>query len=119
MSCKAEGDAKLQELKRRVQSVSDLDIDEPRKEELQQQLGRAEEQWMSLIQTTKQNLDHAERQRTLNVLLSDFRALSDATRTWLEDKQNSLDTLASQADPETAINDTQVGSRRCSIRFTS
>lgn len=112
MSCKAEGDAKLQELKRRVQSVSNLDVEEPKKEELQQQLRRAEEQWTSVIQTTKRNLDHAERQRTLNVQLSDFRALSETTRSWLEDKQQGLDTLASQADPETAINDTQVSSRR-------
>lgn len=119
MSCKAEGDAKLQELKRRVQSVSNLDIDEPKKQELQQQLRRAEEQWMSVIQTTKQNLDQAERQRSLNVQLSDFRALSETTRTWLEDKQQSLEPLASQADPETAINDTQVSSRRSGIRFTS
>lgn len=63
---------------------------------------------MSVLQTTRQNLDQAERQRTLNVQLSDFRALSETTRTWLEDKQQSLETLASQADPETAINDTQV-----------
>lgn len=108
MSCKAEGEAKLQELKRRVQSVSNLDIDEPKRQELQQQLRRAEEQWMSVIQTTKQSLHQAERQRTLSVQLRDFRALSETTRTWLEDKQQSLDTLASQADPETAINDTQV-----------
>lgn len=112
MSCKAEGDAKLQELKRRVQSVSNLDIEEPEKQELQQQLRRAEEQWMGVIQTTKRNLDRAERQRSLDVRLSDFRALSETTRTWLEDKQQSLDTLGSQADPETAISDTQVSSRR-------
>lgn len=112
MSRKAEGDAKLQELKRRVQSVSNLDIDEPKKQELQQHLSTAEEQWMSVIQTTKQSLDQAERLCTLNVQLSDFRTLSETTRTWLENKQQSLETLASQADPEEAINDTQVSSRR-------
>lgn len=112
MSCKAEGDAKLQELKRRVQSVSELDIDEPKRQELQQQLRRAEEQWTSVVQTTKQNLDQAERQRSLNVQLSDFWALSEATRTWLEDKQQSLELLDSQAAPETAINETQVSSRK-------
>lgn len=108
MSCKAEGDAKLQELKRRVQSVSDLDIDELKNQELQQQMRRAEEEWTSTLQTTKQILDQAERQCALNVQLSDFKMLSETTRTWLEDKQQSLETLDSQTDPEKAINETQV-----------
>lgn len=108
MSCKAEGDAKLQELKRRVQSVSDLDIDELKKKELQQQMRRAEVEWASTLQTTKQILDQAERRCALNVQLRDFRMLSETTRTWLEDKQQSLETLDSQTDPEKATNETQV-----------
>lgn len=112
MSCKPEGDAKLQELSRRVQSVCSLDIDEPKKQELQQQMRRAEEQWMSITQTTRRMLDQAERQRTLNVQMRDFETLSETTRTWLEDKRRSLELLDSQTDPEKAINDTQVSLRR-------
>lgn len=108
MSGKPEGDAKLQEFKRRVQSVCDLDLDEAKKEELEEHVRRAEDQWRSIIQTTKQTLDRAERQCALDVQLRDFKTLSDATRTWLEDKQQSLETLDSQTDPEKAITDTQV-----------
>lgn len=112
MSCKSEGDAKLQELKRRVESVCKLDTDEPKKQELEEHVRRAEDQWMSIIQTTKQTLDQAERRCTLKVQLRDFKALSDTTRTWLEDKQQSLETLDSQTDPGKAITDTQVSWRR-------
>lgn len=112
MSCKSEGDAKLQEFKRRVKSVCKMDIDEPKKQELEEDARRAEDQWMSIIQATKQNLDQAERQCTLNVQLRDFKTLSDTTRTWLEDKQQSLETVDSQTDPDKAITDTQVSWRR-------
>lgn len=108
MSCRSEGDAKLQEFKRRVQSVCDLDVDQPKKQELQQQMGRAEEQWRNIIQRTKQVLDGAERQCSLNHQLRDFKALSETTRTWLEDKEQCLETLDSHTDPEKAISDTQV-----------
>lgn len=112
MSCKSEGDAKLQEFKRRVQRVCHLDVEEPEKQELEEHVRRAEDQWTSIIQTSKQTLDQAERQCALNVQLRDFKTLSDTTRTWLEDKQQSLKTLDSQTDPEKVITDTQVGRRR-------
>lgn len=109
MSCKSEGDAKLQEFKRRVQSVCSLDIDEPKKQELGEDMRRAEERWRGIIQTTQETLAHAERQCTLNVQLRDLKTLSETTRTWIEDKQQILETLDSQTDPEKAIMDTQVG----------
>lgn len=112
MGCKSEGDAKLQEFKRRVQSVCNLDLDEQQEQELREHVRRAEDQWMSIIQTTKQTLDRAERQCTLDVQLRDFKTLSDTTRTWLEDKRQSLEPLDSQTDPEKAITDTQVSWRR-------
>lgn len=112
MSCKAEGDAKLQEFKRRVQSLCKLDVDEAEKQELEEHVRRAEDQWMSIVQTTKQTLGQAERQCTLDVQLRDFKALSEVIRIWLEDKRQRLETLDSQNDPEKAITDTQVSWRR-------
>lgn len=112
MSCRYEGDAKLQEFQRSVQSVCSLDLDEPRKQELRDHLRRAEDQWMSIIQSTRDALDQAERRCSLNDQLRDFRSLNDTTRTWLEDKQQSLGTLDSQTDPEKAITDSQVSRRR-------
>lgn len=89
-----------------------LDVDEAKKQELEEHVRRAEAQWMSIIQTAKQSLAQAERQCTLNVQLRDFETLGDTTRTWLEDKEQSLETLDSQTDPEKAITDTQVSCRR-------
>lgn len=112
MSGRSEGDTKLQEFQRSVQSVCNLDVDEPKKQEVREEVRRAEDQWRSIIQSTKEALDQAERRCTLNVQLRDFRRLSDTTGTWLEDKQQSLGTLDSQTDPEKAITHTQVSRRR-------
>lgn len=119
MSCRSEGDAKLQEFQRSVQSVCSLDLDEPRKQELRDQVRRAEEQWVSIIQSTRDALGQAERRCSLHDQLRDFRSLNDTTRTWLEDKQQSLGTLDSQRDPEKAIADTQVSRRRPHSRCSS
>lgn len=119
MSCRSEGDAKLQEFQRSVQSVCSLDLDEPRKQELRDHVRRAEDQWMSIIQSTREVLGQAERRCSLNDQLRDFRSLNDTTRTWLEDKQQSLGTLDSQTDPEKAITDTQVSRRRPRGRCSS
>lgn len=74
---------------------------------------------MSIIQSNRDALDQAERRCSLNDQLRDFRSLNDTTRTWLEDKQQSLGALDSQTDPEKAITDTQVSRRRPHGRCSS
>lgn len=108
MTSRLEGESKLQELRRRGQSLCDQDLEEPKKQELQQKVRAAEEQWTSLMQTAKQALDQAERRCALEGQLRDFKALSENTRTWLEDKRQSLDSLDRQTDPERTINTAQV-----------
>lgn len=108
MSSKAEGDCKLQELHRRVQSLYSQELDEPTKQEFQQKVRDAEEQWTSIIQTTKGAHDRAERQCVLEGQVGDFKALNETTRTWMEDKQQSLESVSSQTDTERAINTAQV-----------
>lgn len=108
MSSKTEGDSKLQELRRRVQSLCSQERDEPKKQEFQQKVRDAEEQWTSIIQTTKGAQDQAERQCALEGQVGGFKALSETTRTWLEDKQQSLESVSSQTDTERTINTAQV-----------
>lgn len=108
MSSRLEGESKLQELRRRGQSLCDQDLEEPKKQELQQKVRAAEEQWTSLMQTAKQALGQAERRCALEGQLRDFKVLSENTRTWLEDKRQSLDSLDRQTDPERTINTAQV-----------
>lgn len=91
------------------------DLEEPQKEELQQKVRGAEEQWMNIMQTAKQALDRAERQCALEGQLRNLKALSQNTRTWLEDKQQSLVSLDHQTDPEKTINTAQVSLNKTNI----
>lgn len=108
MSSKPEGDSKLQELKRRGQSLCDQDLEEHKKQDVQQKVRGAEEQWTRVLQNAKQALDQSERQCALQDQLRDYEALKQNTRTWLEDKQQSLVFLDSETDPEKTINTAQV-----------
>lgn len=115
MSSKPEGDSKILEVRRRGQSLCSQDLEEPQKQELQQKVRGTEEQWMSIMQTAKQALDQAERQCALEGQLRNFKALSQNTKTWLEDKQQSLISLDHQTDPERTINTAQVSLNKTKI----
>lgn len=108
MSSKPEGDSKLQELRRRGRSLCGQDLEEHKKQEVEQKVKSAEEQWTRVLQDAKQALDKAEKQRDLEGQLRDYKALKENTRAWLEDKQQSLVSLDSQTDPEKIINTAQV-----------
>lgn len=108
MSSKPEGDSKLLELRRQSQSLCGQDLEEHKKQELQHKVSEAEERWTSVVQTAKLALDQAERQCALEGQLMDFKVLSETTRSWLQDKQQSLDSLDRHTDPERTINTAQV-----------
>lgn len=115
INSKAEGDSKLQELKRKGQSLCGQDLEEHKKQEVQQKVRRAEELWMRILQDAKQAMDQAEKQCALESQLRDYEALKEDTKTWLEKKQQSLVSLDSQADPEEIIRTAQVSlnNNRC------
>ncbi|XP_031729025.1 nesprin-2-like, partial [Anarrhichthys ocellatus] len=104
---KGEGDSKLQELRTRGQSLCGHDLEEPSKQEVQQKVRGAEEQWTRVLHDAKQALDQAEKQRALEGQLKDYEAVRDDTRAWLQDKQQSLVSLDSQTDPEETISTVQ------------
>nr|XP_029131758.1 nesprin-2 [Labrus bergylta] len=103
ISSKPEGDSKLQELKRRGQSVCAQDLEENKKQEVRQKVQGSEEQWTRVLQNAKQALDQAERQCAVEGQLKEYEALKKKTRAWLENKRKSLDSVDSQTDPEKTI----------------
>ncbi|XP_075344165.1 uncharacterized protein LOC142402517 [Odontesthes bonariensis] len=107
MSSKTEGDSKLQILKRQGQSLCSQDLDEHKKQEIQQKVQDTEKQWSRVLQVAKQAVGQAERQCALGGQLRDFEVLRENTRAWLEEKQQSLVSLDSQTDPEQATNTAQ------------
>lgn len=108
MSSRADGDSKVQEFKRQGQNLCSQDLEEPKKQEVQQKVKGVEERWTSLMQTAKQTLDQAERKCALESQLRNFKAMSESTRAWLDDKQCSLNSLGHETDPEKTRNIAQV-----------
>lgn len=99
---------KLENLKIKAQSFLDHEYDEHKKQEIQQKVRDTEEQWIRLQKDAKEVMVLAERQRALDSQLQDFEATREKTRTWLEEKQQSLVFLSSQKDPEQIISTAQV-----------
>ncbi|XP_055361732.1 nesprin-2-like isoform X2 [Betta splendens] len=107
MGTKPQGESKLQELKRRAQGLCSQDIEEHKKQEVQQKLRVAEEQWIRVLQEAKQALDKAERQCDVEGQLRNYESLKQQTGAWLEHKQQILVSLESQGDPEKTIHTAQ------------
>lgn len=63
---------------------------------------------MRILRDAKQATDQAERQCALESQLRDYEALKEDTRTWLEEKQQSLVSLDSQTDPQKTIKTAEV-----------
>ncbi|XP_028420977.1 nesprin-2 [Perca flavescens] len=104
---KPEGDSRLQELRRRCQSLCGQNLGEPKNQEVQQKVRGAEEQWTRVLQNAKQVLDQAEKRCALEGKQTEYEALRTNTRAWLEDKQRSLVSLDIQTDLEKTINTAQ------------
>lgn len=88
--------------------MSGQDLEEPKKQEVQQKVKGVEEQWTRVLQNAKEALDQAEKQFALEGQLKEYEALKENTKSWLEDKQQSLVSLDSQTDPEKIISTAQV-----------
>lgn len=116
MKSRPDGDSKVQELRRRSQNLCSQNLEEAKKQEVEQKVKGIEERWTNLTQTAKQALDHAERKCALESQLRSFKDASETTRAWLEDKQQSLDALDLQADPEKTITAAQVSQNRTCLR---
>lgn len=108
MKSRPDGDSKIQEVRRRSQNLCSQDLVEPKKQEVEQKVKAIEERWTDVMHSAKQALDHAERKCALENQLRSFKDVSDTTTAWLQDKQQSLDALDVQSDPERKISAAQV-----------
>jgi hypothetical protein len=108
LSVKQEGEAKIAELQSRVNDLCENeDLEESRREEVQQSLRDKKEQWRLLLESAKRAVEEEEKQCALEGLLRDVRAQRKSTMAWLEDKQQALLTL-DQTDLEKSMNSAQV-----------
>ncbi|KAF7642034.1 hypothetical protein LDENG_00265980, partial [Lucifuga dentata] len=107
LSSKPEGDSKIQELRRRAQSLCSQDIGEDKKADVQQEVRDSEDRWTRVFRDAKRVLDQAERQSAVESQIRDYEALKENVGSWLEEKQRCVICLSSQTDPETTINAAQ------------
>lgn len=107
-----DGDSKVQEVRRRCQNLCSQDLAESKKQEVENKVKSIEERWTNLMQTAKQELDHAERKCALESQVRSFKDVSESTKAWLEEKQQSLDSLDLQTDPEKTITAAQVSQNK-------
>lgn len=118
MSSRPDGDSKVQELKRQGHNLCSQDLGDPKKQEVQQKVQGVEEWWTNLMQTAKQTLDQAESKCALESQLRNFKAMTEDTRAWLDDKQRSLDSLDHETDPEKTRNTAQVSRNKRHVHLS-
>jgi hypothetical protein len=109
LSCRPEGDSKLQDLKRRGQSLCEhQDLEESRRREVQQTVRDMEEEWRRVLQTAEETLTKAEMQSAVEGQLRDLETQKENSRVWIKGQHQHLLSLGSQAKTENRIQTAQV-----------
>ncbi|CAI5697152.1 unnamed protein product [Oreochromis niloticus] len=94
LSCKPEGDSKLEELKRLSQSLSDQeDLAKTVSQKALQAVKDSEEQWRTVLETAENTLQKAEVQYLLSKELGAFRAHVGSTKAWITGLQKQADSM--------------------------
>lgn len=92
LSCRPDGDAKLSELRRHSQSLSeDQDLDHGLKEAAEQTVRESEERWVALLQSAEDTVKKAEVQYSLSRELEAFRNQARTTGAWIQDLQKQAE----------------------------
>lgn len=90
---KPDGESRVQELKRRGQTLFERkELEESRRQEVQQSLTGTEQQWRTVLQMA--------RQAELHTLSDNFDTQSKNTQSWIRDKQHQLQSVGIHTPPE-------------------
>lgn len=117
LSCKPDGDAKLSELRRHSQSLSeDQDLDDGLKEAAEQTVTKSEERWVALLQSADDAIKKAEVHYSLSRELEAFRNQARTTSVWIQDLQQQAEskgtgTCGNRAQIEDRLSTAQVGNQ--------
>ena len=109
LSSRPEGDSKLQDLKRRAQSLCEhQDLEESRRREVQQTIREVEEEWRRILQEAEKAQSQAEVQEALEKEVKGFKAYEESTRLWVRNLQHRLVSLGSLKNTEDKLKTAQV-----------
>ncbi|XP_055011498.1 nesprin-2-like [Boleophthalmus pectinirostris] len=107
LSSKAEGDSKLQELRRRGQSLRP-DLDEQTRSDASRTVEEMEGQWTELLQDVRQILGQSERQCALENLMKEYNQTKEKTTAWVQEKEDRVKSVGVNTEPEQTINTAQM-----------
>ncbi|CAL8302952.1 unnamed protein product, partial [Boreogadus saida] len=104
LGSKPEGDGKVDDLRRRGQSVCEReDLTESGREEVQQAAGETAERWRSVLEKAEEVLRGAELQSSLSRELQAFSGRAESAGAWLKELRHQaapLETLVSRGSQE-------------------
>lgn len=107
LSFRPDGEAKLQDLRRRHQSLCDDSggsLDESTKRELHDAVDRTEEQWRKVVQAAEEAEAEAVADRDVEALKTEGEAL----QRWIKEQRQKLLALGSHVEFETRMQTAQV-----------
>lgn len=110
LNSKPEGDSKVNDLRRRSKSLCEQeDLEEGRKQEVQQSVRETEAQWRTTLQTAEETLNKAETQALLDKDLDAFRTQNKIVESWIRDHEQNLQSIGGCMQAEEKPQIAQVG----------
>jgi hypothetical protein len=86
-----DGDAQVDDLRRRGQSVCKCeDLEEGRRREVQQTVEATAEQWGNVLQRAEESLHRAETQAAVEENLDDFKSQKESVLSWVRQQTQTL-----------------------------
>lgn len=82
---------KLEDLKQQCQSLCDLqDLDESRRQEVQDAVRSTEEQWRTVLQAAEEALNKTETDDATERQLEAFKSQSESVQSWIKEQKKKL-----------------------------
>lgn len=111
LSCKEEGEDKIDELRRQREHLCEQEaLEKVQKQKIQQSVGEVEEQWRSLQQTAAEVLKEAQTQADAQKQFDALKSQIEKVQLWIKDQKEKLLSASSHMQFEERMQMVQVGS---------
>lgn len=87
-------------------------MEESRKQQVQQSVRDAEDQWRTVLQTAEDALNKAETRVLLDKDLDTFKTQNESVQSWIGDREQNLQSLAGHMQVEEKLQIVQVSLKR-------
>ena len=84
----------MKKLRRKSETLCEQeDVEEGRKQEVQQSVRETEEQWRTALQTAEENLNKAEARARLDKELDAVKTQNENVQSWIKDQEQNVQSL--------------------------